>query len=205
MNSMRELGERALKRGVAAQQKVYDARGFFQKKADNEKVRMFADEQAKGFKDFVDLFDTAFRPSTKKGQFEAFKKLLLENGAPSFMLKHEAFMFSAFQMLGGVSPSVSVPILVRSLVAKTSDFMHLGSDPTERFKNSENVEHNINKLGEMILGDIEWKRKQITDWLELYKIPYDDLTNQKPPAIAYIDDRAVRFTNWNDIGNYYLD
>lgn len=25
------------------------------------------------------------------------------------------------------------------------------------------------------------------------------ITNIKPSAIAYIDDRAVRFTNWNDV------
>ncbi len=157
---MRGLGERVVEKAVKAQKAVYDARGFFQKIADSEKVRMFAEKHERGFRDFVDLFDTAFRPSTTKGQFEAFKKLLLENGAPSFMLKHEALLFSAFTRLGAISPAVSVPILVRSLVARTADFMHLGSDPTERFKNSDSIEHNINKLGEMILGDIEAILKQ---------------------------------------------
>lgn len=30
------------------------------------------------------------------------------------------------------------------------------------------------------------------------------VTNTKLPAIAYIDDRGVRFTNWSDIGKYFL-
>lgn len=30
-----------------------------------------------------------------------------------------------------------------------------------------------------------------------------EVTNKKPPAIAYIDDRGIRFTNWKDILNYF--
>lgn len=29
------------------------------------------------------------------------------------------------------------------------------------------------------------------------------ITNKKLPAIAYIDDRGIRFTNWKDILNYF--
>lgn len=29
------------------------------------------------------------------------------------------------------------------------------------------------------------------------------ITNKKPLAIAYIDDRAIRFTNWDDICRYF--
>ncbi len=29
------------------------------------------------------------------------------------------------------------------------------------------------------------------------------ITNEKPLAIAYVDDRAIRFTNWNDIIKYF--
>jgi len=39
----------------------------------------------------------------------------------------------------------------------------------------------------------------VATWLYFYNIPYDELTNKKVPALAYIDDRAVRFTNWPDI------
>lgn len=30
-----------------------------------------------------------------------------------------------------------------------------------------------------------------------------NVTNQKPIAIAYIDDRGIRFTNWKDMMNYF--
>lgn len=33
---------------------------------------------------------------------------------------------------------------------------------------------------------------------------YDELTNNKPPAIAYIDDRGIRFTNWVDVRKYFI-
>ena len=39
----------------------------------------------------------------------------------------------------------------------------------------------------------------VADWLCGFKIPFHDVTNKKVPALAYIDDRAVRFTNWEDI------
>lgn len=30
------------------------------------------------------------------------------------------------------------------------------------------------------------------------------VTNTKPIALAYIDDRAIRFTNWEDIRKYFV-
>lgn len=60
------------------------------------------------------------------------------------------------------------------------------------------------RLNPVFGGDIEWKREQIAQWCEIYGIPYDEITNNKPEAFAYIDDRAIRFTNWQDVGNYFL-
>lgn len=45
--------------------------------------------------------------------------------------------------------------------------------------------------------------QDIYNWLKKHLIEFDELTNNKPPAIAYIDDRAIRFTNWKDILNYF--
>ena len=53
-------------------------------------------------------------------------------------------------------------------------------------------------------GDIEWKKNQIEHWLNIHNIPFDEVTNNKPSAMCYIDDRAIRFTNWQDISNYLL-
>lgn len=36
----------------------------------------------------------------------------------------------------------------------------------------------------------------IRDWLGFYEIPFDDVTNVKPNADVFLDDRAVRFTSW---------
>lgn len=45
-------------------------------------------------------------------------------------------------------------------------------------------------------------KKVIMDWMEFYEIAgYDEITNIKPNAKFYIDDRAVRFTNWLDTLN----
>lgn len=52
--------------------------------------------------------------------------------------------------------------------------------------------------------ELEEKRDKIVEWLNNRKIPFDDVVGYKPEAMAYIDDRAVRFTNWKDISNYFL-
>lgn len=45
---------------------------------------------------------------------------------------------------------------------------------------------------------------EVSEWLKHHEIIVDDVTNIKPPAIAYIDDRGIRFTNWEDIRNYFI-
>jgi len=51
--------------------------------------------------------------------------------------------------------------------------------------------------------------KGITRWLKKHGLPEHvlnelEITNEKPIAMVYIDDRALRFTNWQDIKNYYI-
>ena len=43
----------------------------------------------------------------------------------------------------------------------------------------------------------------VCKWLMKYKFPDMSVTNTKPPAIAYIDDRAIRFVSWRDVYNYF--
>lgn len=40
--------------------------------------------------------------------------------------------------------------------------------------------------------------QHVEEWLQYYDIPYDRVTNIKEPADFYIDDKAIRFTNWMD-------
>lgn len=45
----------------------------------------------------------------------------------------------------------------------------------------------------------------IAEWLDKHGFsPYvDEVTNIKPQAVCYIDDRGIRFTNWRDMLNYF--
>jgi len=48
---------------------------------------------------------------------------------------------------------------------------------------------------------------EIEDWFEKHWPgeygAWPEVTNTKPVAIAYIDDRGIRFTNWVDVLNYF--
>lgn len=52
--------------------------------------------------------------------------------------------------------------------------------------------------------DYEQSVANIEEWLKKYEIPFDLVTGIKPIAIAYIDDRGLRFTNWQDMKNYFI-
>lgn len=41
-------------------------------------------------------------------------------------------------------------------------------------------------------------RESIAEWMKHFEIPYDHITNTKPHADVYLDDKAIRFTNWDD-------
>jgi len=43
----------------------------------------------------------------------------------------------------------------------------------------------------------------IKDWLKQYGFPEMVVGNRKMTAIAYIDDRGIRFTDWQDIYRYF--
>jgi len=46
--------------------------------------------------------------------------------------------------------------------------------------------------------------ENVRSWLELNGFPELKVTNIKKFANVYIDDRALRFTNWNDIRKYFV-
>jgi hypothetical protein len=51
--------------------------------------------------------------------------------------------------------------------------------------------HNMNPSSEELVKDVE-------EWLQLNNIYYDRITAEKLGAVAYIDDRAIRFTDWDN-------
>lgn len=44
----------------------------------------------------------------------------------------------------------------------------------------------------------EKQRRAISNWLNHFKMPYDFITNVKPDADLYVDDKGYRFTDWKD-------
>lgn len=38
--------------------------------------------------------------------------------------------------------------------------------------------------------------QHISDWMQFYGIPFDEITNIKPKAEFYIDDHGIHFENW---------
>ena len=57
-------------------------------------------------------------------------------------------------------------------------------------------------LGYKVIIHSVWGYKDniIGDWMKFYGIPYDEITNIKPQADYYIDDKAIRFNNnWKEI------
>ncbi len=56
------------------------------------------------------------------------------------------------------------------------------------------------------LGTVMQKVGKITlDWLEKHNIEYDEIYFGKPNADVYIDDRALRFENWENINRHLLE
>jgi len=44
---------------------------------------------------------------------------------------------------------------------------------------------------------------EVEKWLKFWLFPELEVTNIKKPANIYIDDRAIRFTNWQDMRKYF--
>ncbi len=52
----------------------------------------------------------------------------------------------------------------------------------------------------------EESAKEVKEWLEVWGVENTDtleVSNIKKPATVYVDDRALRFTNWPDILRYW--
>lgn len=38
--------------------------------------------------------------------------------------------------------------------------------------------------------------KAVRDWMDYFDLPYHEITNKKPLADVYLDDKGLRFTSW---------
>jgi hypothetical protein len=64
--------------------------------------------------------------------------------------------------------------------------------------------------GDRIIIHSVWgdRERIIREWMNYYLIPFDEITNIKPDADVYLDDRGLRFENWEqalvDLHRLYL-
>ncbi len=55
------------------------------------------------------------------------------------------------------------------------------------------------------LGKVMKNIGKITlEWLDKYDIPYDEIYFGKPNGHVYIDDRALRFSDWGKVDSQFL-
>ena len=52
---------------------------------------------------------------------------------------------------------------------------------------------------------IGYHSKKITEWLEKWEIPFDELLFAKPHVDYFIDDKGYRFGNWKDTLDFLYD
>lgn len=67
----------------------------------------------------------------------------------------------------------------------------------------ESIEKLISKGYEIIIFTARDNLTSVNEFLSQRGFPKMEVTNRKPPAIAYIDDRGIRFTNWKDMERYF--
>lgn len=76
--------------------------------------------------------------------------------------------------------------------------------PDDLYKPRQGVKEFLTTLSEtynLIIFTVRdvWR---VREWMKLYSLPFDEITNKKVGAIAYIDDRALKFTgNYNETLN----
>lgn len=49
-----------------------------------------------------------------------------------------------------------------------------------------------------VWADTDQKRSAMSEWCRFFGIPYDFITNVKPVADLYLDDKGYRFRTWDD-------
>lgn len=47
-----------------------------------------------------------------------------------------------------------------------------------------------------VMATTEGGRQAVIDWLRYYDVPFHDVTATKPNADVFLDDKAIRFTDW---------
>ncbi len=87
------------------------------------------------------------------------------------------------------------------VIHKYSEGYHDGSIYDELMEGAKEALFRLGQRYKVVVFSVR-DPQQIMEWLDKQNIVVDEVTNVKPKAIVYIDDRGLRFTNWKDMLNY---
>lgn len=89
------------------------------------------------------------------------------------------------------------------VIHKYSEGYHDGTIYDELMEGAKDALFRLRQRYEVVVFSVR-EPQQIIDWLDKQNIVVDEVTNVKPKAVVYIDDRGLRFTNWKDMLNYLI-
>ena len=95
-----------------------------------------------------------------------------------------------------------IVIDIDGVIAQENENNYIDYSSVELIKGAKNcIEKLINEGHHIILytARLECDRQITEGWLYLCQIPYHELHFGKPYADIYIDDKALKFNNWNQI------
>lgn len=91
------------------------------------------------------------------------------------------------------------------VIHKYSKGWHNGSvydDPVEGAKDA--INDLVFEGYEVVIYSARPNQQEMREWLMKHDFPRLEIVKEKPKAMAYVDDRGIRFTNWRDIKNYFI-
>lgn len=75
---------------------------------------------------------------------------------------------------------------------------HNGSIYDKQINGSKKAIEILKKTYKIVIFTCRQPTKDVEKWLKKNNIYFDLVTNFKEPSRFYIDDNAIRFTNWNE-------
>ncbi len=91
-------------------------------------------------------------------------------------------------------------VICKSEGIPTDKFVWAKREPV--YQALEAVNHLINVGHTIWIFTSNPEPEKVREWMDAHNFPKIKVTNIKEPAHIYIDDRGLRFTNWQDMRRY---